>query len=773
MYAVTLLSLAAAVVVAQDGFYEKYGFTKTMAKCFGEGIYYDYLARIAIAQRNCLQLPVSNLYRLDFSIYSSNVGYPRHYGGESSYVPYPSHHPGYPQYQGVPHGYQQFQYRKKRQAQLEEEEEEKEVPTTQLPPEEEGEEDEYDDQTEEPFGLRLSQQVVVPQVPPVPQTQMPPVPKTQVPPVPQTQMPPVPKTQVPPVPQTQVPPVPKTPVPPVPQTQVPQVPPVPQSPLPQVPQQRQEPFFDKYYLLDSVNKITASLSNYSCTLHQLGIIDEYLNLNVDNLVNHYAALPINQHFKNNLVDGIYYCRDMSYCLPLHSQRSPLPLNLQRLLMAMECEKETRTNACFKEDLRRNIGDFDLSLFPSEDDPSAVLNKLAAIVTGVDSLNELEIDLNSSHHLTKDRSTRAMLWRYIVASVCGGDVASYKVSIVYKLCRAQRINNGNLWEATWRHRVAYVLLALAQTISKYGRRPGLDIEIMWRSVVLLLSTAAVIGTQEAFFEKYSFGKVMASCLGDEIYYGYLAEVVAVQQECQQYPVSSLHRIDYQTYSHFGFPTNIGGQPLYVPLPNHIHVGPSGQVAHPHSHIHVVQTRSAEKAALVTEEVPQQQQPKPLLQHQQQEEQQQPEPTFSRYYLLDSIQKITAALSNYTCTLYRLGVIDEYLNLNIRTAIERYRSMPISEGLKRDLTDGISYCNDLTYCIPIEKLRSPLPLNLQRLLTAMKCERETRTSACFKDDIRKNLDKFDQSIFGNESEDSKLNKLSAIVMGVDSINGLEIL
>ncbi|XP_068201688.1 uncharacterized protein [Palaemon carinicauda] len=261
--------------------YKYFGYT-TMATCFGEGVYYDYLAKIGIAQKECLQFPVSNLHRLDFSLYSQ-LGYPLHFGGDSLYVPFPSYHTAQQGHYGVPHGYQSLHYRKKRQA--------------------------------EAAGETAAAAV---------------------------------------------------------------------------PQQAASPFFDRYYLLDSVNKIMAALSNYTCTLNKLNVIDEYMNININHLTEQYTSLPISDGFKQDLIDGIYYCRDLTYCLPLHNTRSPLPLNLQRLLMAMECEKETRTNACFKEDLRKNVGEFDLSLFPEDDDQESVLNKLSAIITGVDSLNELEI-----------------------------------------------------------------------------------------------------------------------------------------------------------------------------------------------------------------------------------------------------------------------------------------------------------------------------------------------------------------------------------------------
>ncbi|XP_066954433.1 uncharacterized protein [Macrobrachium rosenbergii] len=274
MRSLVLLLSAVAACAAQDAFFERYSFAKTMASCFGEQVYNSYLAKVGIAQRECQQLPVSNLHRLDFSSYS-HLGHPLHFGGQSQYVPFPTYHPATQGHHQLPHSYQQLHYRKRRQA-------------------------------------------LQPQTP----------------------------TNI--------------------------------------------PFFDKYYLLDSVNKITASLSNYTCTLHKLGFIDEYLNLNVNGAIGNYNNLPIGPEFKKDLVEGIYYCRDLTYCLPLHNLRSPLPLNLQRLLMGMQCEKETRTDACFKEDLRKNIGEFDLSLFPEDGDQETILNKLSAIITGVDSLEELEI-----------------------------------------------------------------------------------------------------------------------------------------------------------------------------------------------------------------------------------------------------------------------------------------------------------------------------------------------------------------------------------------------
>ncbi|XP_068201876.1 uncharacterized protein [Palaemon carinicauda] len=306
MHRAVIFLFLAAIALAQDAFFDKYSFTKTMASCFGEDLYYDYLARTGIAQRECLQLPVSNLHRLDFSQYPQ-YGYPLHFGGDSNYVPFPSYHQGY-SHSGYSHGgshaYQRFQYRKKRKA------------------------GEGNTVVEEP-----------PQNPEVEQPKH----ERQIL-----------KAQI------------------------------------QTPQPPKSPYFDRFYLLDSVNKIMAALSNYTCTLHKLRFIDEFLNLRTNQIISDYGKLPISHSFQKDLIEGVYYCRDLTYCLPLDKSKSPLPLNLQRLLMYKKCEKETRINACFKEDLRRNVHEFDLSLFPHDEAFESKLNKLSAIVVGVDSLNELEV-----------------------------------------------------------------------------------------------------------------------------------------------------------------------------------------------------------------------------------------------------------------------------------------------------------------------------------------------------------------------------------------------
>ncbi|XP_068202393.1 uncharacterized protein [Palaemon carinicauda] len=279
--------------------------------------------------------------------------------------------------------------------------------------------------------------------------------------------------------------------------------------------------------------------------------------------------------------------------------------------------------------------------------------------------------------------------------------------------------------------------------------------MHQSVILLSLAAAVLADKD-FSEKYTFTKVMASCLGEDAYYDYLAQVGTAQRECQQLPVSSLQTVGYPYYHQPGYLNSPAGYSPHIqhPLQHQQHSGPIFGVPQGYPQYHLLQKRESD-GNVSTGAAPK-------------------KPFFDQYYLLDSINTITASLSNYTCVLHKLGLIDEYLNLRVDNYIQQINQKPISQELKKDLADGATYCRDLTYCLPVERLKSPLPLNLQRLLLAMKCEKEARIDACFKEDIRRNIHEFDLSLFPkDDTQESKLNKLSAIVMEADSVDELQVL
>ncbi|XP_064109189.1 uncharacterized protein LOC135217324 [Macrobrachium nipponense] len=346
--AVIFLTLA-TLAVAESDFSEKYSFTKVMASCFGQDTYYKYLATVGTAQRECQQLPVSSLQTVGYPVYPQS-GYLHSQDGYSPYMQHPPYQQGhsgpilgsaqgYPQYHGTPQGYPQYQ-----------------GPSHGYP--------HYQPQT---YPQEPSVPIYYPQQHGQPQTypQYSGVPNA----YPQHHGPRSYSHYL----QKRESVGPASTVAPV-STEAP----------------LKKPFFDQYYLLDAVSTITASLSNYTCVLHKLGFIDQYLNLRVDNYIQYFNIKSISQELKKDLADGAAYCRDLTSCLPLERLKSPLPLNLQRLLLEMKCEKETRTDACFKEALRKNIHEFNLSLFPKNDTQESKLDKHSAIVLEADSLDELQI-----------------------------------------------------------------------------------------------------------------------------------------------------------------------------------------------------------------------------------------------------------------------------------------------------------------------------------------------------------------------------------------------
>ncbi|XP_066955795.1 uncharacterized protein [Macrobrachium rosenbergii] len=356
-------------------------------------------------------------------------------------------------------------------------------------------------------------------------------------------------------------------------------------------------------------------------------------------------------------------------------------------------------------------------------------------------------------------------------------------------------------------------------------------------VIFLSLATLAVAESDFSEKYTFTKVMTSCLGDEVYYDYLAQVGTAQRECQQLPVSSLHTVGYSAYPQPGYLNSHAGYPPYIqPSPYHPgHSGPVFGVSQGYPQYHgTPQTYSPQGAGPYTYPqqhggpriYPQQQgapqiypqqhggsqayphyfgAPNTYPQHQgphgytqnhylKKRESVGPastvapgstgapvstaapskKPFFDQYYLLDAVNTITASLSNYTCVLHKLGFIDQYLNLRVDNYIQHFNRKPISQELKKDLADGITYCRDLTYCLPLERLKSPLPLNLQRLLLATKCEKDEDRRPASKRRTSGRTSTNSTSLFPkNDTQESKLNKLSAIVMEADSLDELQIL
>ncbi|XP_064109627.1 uncharacterized protein LOC135217593 [Macrobrachium nipponense] len=273
--------------------------------------------------------------------------------------------------------------------------------------------------------------------------------------------------------------------------------------------------------------------------------------------------------------------------------------------------------------------------------------------------------------------------------------------------------------------------------------------MYSHAIIVSFLIATGLAQDKFFKKYAFTKAMTNCFGDDLYYADLKRLADAEKLCQQQRIfikGMPHHIDVPIYAHQqpGYYADVGGQTVYVPVqsysPNFI---ATGQHDVGGSHRHGRHT------------------------------QQQHQRHLDRFTLQDSVLKVQAALSNFTCTLRKLKYIDDNLNLRTDTIFNDYYKIPIDNNLRDDLIEGIDYCNQLVSCLPLQKLKSPLPLPLIRLVRFTQCERKTRLGACFKHDLRKNINQFDLSgLQGIGGRSNTVDHLMTILVGAESLDELEL-
>ncbi|CAL4060183.1 unnamed protein product [Meganyctiphanes norvegica] len=146
----------------------------------------------------------------------------------------------------------------------------------------------------------------------------------------------------------------------------------------------QMPIVDFDSLKSMTEKVKAKVSNFTCVLRKLEVIDSNYNVNTAKLVQQTLSYPVSHSLKHDLVKRIEHCNQMVNCMPIENTESPVPGTLQKLLAYLGCEKKLRLLACMKEDLRRNIGDYDLSGFPFQASENERINKLLFVLWGAES-----------------------------------------------------------------------------------------------------------------------------------------------------------------------------------------------------------------------------------------------------------------------------------------------------------------------------------------------------------------------------------------------------
>ncbi|XP_056645868.1 uncharacterized protein LOC130451094 [Diorhabda sublineata] len=99
------------------------------------------------------------------------------------------------------------------------------------------------------------------------------------------------------------------------------------------------------------------------------------------------------------------------------------------------------------------------------------------------------------------------------------------------------------------------------------------------------------------------------------------------------------------------------------------------------------------------------------------------------------RISGRVRNITCVMQELGYLDENLEPNYNRINERIGNLPITEELKKDMQDGVTFCQQFSQCVPeVKKERSPLSRELIRPMFFFKCYKHKKLEACIMKDVR---------------------------------------
>ncbi|XP_074027053.1 uncharacterized protein [Leptinotarsa decemlineata] len=102
------------------------------------------------------------------------------------------------------------------------------------------------------------------------------------------------------------------------------------------------------------------------------------------------------------------------------------------------------------------------------------------------------------------------------------------------------------------------------------------------------------------------------------------------------------------------------------------------------------------------------------------------------------KMSGRVRNVTCVMQELGYLDNNLEPNYVKISERITNLPVSEELRKDMQDGVAFCQQFSQCVPeVNKEKSPLSRELIRPMFFFKCYKHKKLEACIMKDVR---DKF---------------------------------
>ncbi|KAK4326077.1 hypothetical protein Pmani_003374 [Petrolisthes manimaculis] len=145
-------------------------------------------------------------------------------------------------------------------------------------------------------------------------------------------------------------------------------------------------------LVDTVVKYSKyQLSNFTCQMHGLGYLKDDLSLDYQYIADELMNFTIPEDLKADLQMLGGYCRDITSCYNpnFFGKMTEKEVNIKRAVFYVRCDKEVRSMACMKKDIKSHLAEFDTSSMP-EKDPNVLAAKLLHAFINVEGNDELKL-----------------------------------------------------------------------------------------------------------------------------------------------------------------------------------------------------------------------------------------------------------------------------------------------------------------------------------------------------------------------------------------------
>ncbi|KAK6641987.1 hypothetical protein RUM44_013710 [Polyplax serrata] len=104
------------------------------------------------------------------------------------------------------------------------------------------------------------------------------------------------------------------------------------------------------------------IRNISCIMQELGYLDAQLEPNFVRITERVSKLSIDEELKQDMLDGIKFCKQFSQCIPeTKRESSQLSRDLLRPMFFFRCYKHKKLESCIMKDIRERVSQTSVEL----------------------------------------------------------------------------------------------------------------------------------------------------------------------------------------------------------------------------------------------------------------------------------------------------------------------------------------------------------------------------------------------------------------------------